>query len=301
MGDTPRHDKWKGTTGGTTWMQQLLVFFLGWMNLPFVYSGMALVIPFYMVFNRRGYLSQYHFFRRRMGYGPFRSFCNVYLNHFTFGQIILDRFAVYGGARFKVEIDGNPKFLALIEEPGGFIQLSSHIGNFELAGYMLSQDKKPINALIFGGETGTVMKNRKRIFDEMNVRLIAVGTDMEHVYAMNSALEQGEIISMPGDRNFGSQKTITCDFLGAKAEFPMGPYILAASREVPMLSIFVMKESVYKYHIYVNEVRLPEGVELKGARAKASCLAQEFTNQLKTIVRKYPHQWFNYYEFWGEA
>lgn len=300
MADTPRHDNWKGTTGGTTWMQQALVFCLGWMNLPFVYSGMAFVIPFYMIFNRRGYLSQYHFFRRRLGYGWLRSFFNVYLNHFTFGQIILDRFAVYGGARFKVEIDGNPKFLKKVAEPSGFIQLSSHIGNFELAGYMLSQDTKPINALIFGGETGTVMKNRKRIFDKMNIKLITVGTDMAHVYAMNSALEAGEIISMPGDRNFGSQKSITCDFLGAKAKFPMGPYILAASRDVPVLSIFVMKDSVYKYHIYVREVNLPESGELKGARAKAAALAQEFARQLEEVVRKYPRQWFNYYEFWDD-
>lgn len=300
MQDSPRHDNWKGTTGGTTWMQKTLVLCLGWMNLPFVYSGMALVIPFYMIFNHKGYISQYHFFRRRLGYGPLKAFCHVYLNHFTFGQIILDRFAVYGGAKFEVEIDGNPTFLQKVEGEEGFIQLSSHIGNFELAGYMLSQDKKPINGLIFGGETGTVMENRKRIFRHMNIKLITVGTDMAHVYAMNSALEQGEIISMPGDRIFGSQKSITCDFMGAKAEFPMGPYILAASRDVPVLSIFVMKDSVYKYHIYVKEVRLPEDVELKGAKAKAACLAQAFANQLEDIVRKYPRQWFNYYEFWGE-
>lgn len=298
--DAPKHEKWKGTTGGTTWMQKTLVFCLGWMNLPFVYSGMALVIPFYMIFNHQGYLSQYHFFRRRMGYGWLKSFFSVYLNHFTFGQIILDRFAVYGGAKFKVQIEGNPIFLEKVEQPSGFIQLSSHVGNFELAGYMLKQDKKAINALIFGGETGTVMRNRVRIFQEMNIKLIAVGTDMAHVYAMNSALEQNEIISMPGDRNFGSQKTLKCQFFGAEAEFPMGPYILAASRDVPLLSIFVIKKSIYKYCIYVNEVTLPEEMKSKPSRLKASALAQAFANQLEDIVRKHPYQWFNYYEFWND-
>ena len=295
----PQHTQWKGKTGGTTWMQKALVFFLGWMNLPFVYSGMALVIPFYMIFNRQGYLSQYHFFHQRLGYAPLKAFWNVYLNHFTFGQIILDRFAVYGGAKFKVVIDGNDIFMRLIDEPGGFVQLGSHIGNFELAGYMLSQDKKPINALIFGGETGTVMQNRERIFEETNIRMIAVGSDMTHVFEMNRALEDGEIVSMPGDRIFGSQKSLKCNFFGADAAFPMGPFILAATRQVPLISIFVMKDKVHQYHIYVRKIEARFD-EAKGVRETSKALAQDFAEQLEAIVRKYPHQWFNYFDFWNQ-
>lgn len=297
--ESPKHEQWKGTTGGTKWMQQSLVFFLGWMNLPVFYAIMAFVIPFYMIFNRQGYLSQYHFFHLRLGYNPISSFFHVYFNQFTFGQIILDRFAVYGGSNFKVEIEGNPLFLDRIEKPEGFMQLSSHVGNFELAGYMLKQQKKVINALIFGGETGTVMENRQRIMSQMNIKLIPVTTDMSHVYAMNTALEEGQIVSMPGDRIFGSQKSVTCDFFGAKAQFPMGPYIMAASRDVPLLSIFVMKESLYKYRIFVNEVNYPDELKGKPARVRAAALAQSFANQLESVVRKHPHQWFNYYEFWA--
>ena len=256
-------------------------------------------VPFYMLFNHQGYLSQYHFFRRRFGHSPLRSFFDVYANHFRFGQIILDRFAVYGGARdFQVTIDGNEHFLQLCSQPEGFMQLSSHVGNFELAGYLLAQDKKTINSLIFGGETGTVMQNRIRIFKEMNIKLIAVGTDMSHVFEMNRALSDGEVISMPGDRIFGSQKAIRCRFFGAEADFPMGPYILAASREVPMMSIFVMKDSVYRYHIYVQRIEPPH--DIRGAKARAAAMAQEFACQLEGIVRRYPHQWFNYYEFWND-
>lgn len=295
-----RHDKWKGTTEGTSFMQKALVFCMAWMPLPVAYSGMVLVIPFYMVFNHRGYISQYHFFRRRIGYGPFKSFLNVSMNHFTFGQIILDRFAVYGGSKFNIEVEGNPIFLDKINQEEGFLQLSSHVGNFELAGYLLKQDKKVINGLVFAGETKTIMQNRRRVFQAMNVRLIEVSADMSHVYTMNNSLEQGEIIAMPGDRNLGSSKTIKCHFMGAEAEFPMGPYILAANRDIKMLSIFVMKQSMYKYRIYVKEVLLPTGAEFETSRAKASALAQSFAYQLEDIVKMYPHQWFNYYEFWNE-
>lgn len=294
-----RQKQWKGTTGGTPWMQKALVFFLGWMNLPFVYSGMAIVIVFYMIFNHQGYITQYHFFHLRMGYNPLKAFWNVYLNHFRFGQIILDRFAVYGGAKFKMDIEGYDLYTSCQKSTEGFIQLSSHIGNFELAGYMLSPAPKHIFALVFGGETETMMKNRSRVLGLQNIHLIPVDNEMGHVYTLNTALQEGNIVSMPGDRIFGSQKSIHCQFFGKEAHFPMGPYILAASRNTPVLSIFVMKKSVYKYQIYIQKVDLPETAERLTTRKKAEALAQTFATQLETIVRRYPNQWFNYYEFWN--
>ena len=61
-------------------MQKSLVYALAWLPLPFVYCGMAIfVVPFYMLFNHQGYLSQYHFFRQRLSRSPLRAFFDVYL------------------------------------------------------------------------------------------------------------------------------------------------------------------------------------------------------------------------------
>lgn len=299
MGE-PSHSQWSGKTDGTPWMQRTLISCLGWMNLPFVYSGMALVIPFYMIFNHQGYITQYHFFRRRLKYNPIRAFWSVYLNHFTFGQIILDRFAVYGGAKFKLQIDNYDLYQKCLEGDEGFVQLSSHIGNFELAGYMLSPKPKSIYALVFGGETEEMMKNRERVLGLQDIHLIPVAEDMSHVYTLNNALSEGNIVSMPGDRLFGSSKAICCNFFGVETEFPMGPFIMAASRKTPVLCIFVMKERVYKYHVYVQPITLDEQQAKEPTRKRAEYLALQFAEKLERIVRKYPYQWFNYYEFFGD-
>ena len=307
--EQPPHTQWKGTTDGTPWMQRTLVRAMAWLPLPLVYCFMAgLVVPFYMLFNRQGYLSQYQFFRRRFGHSPLRAFADVYANHYRFGQVILDRFAFYGGKRFHLITEGNERFMALTREPGGFMQVGSHVGNFELAGYMLTQDRKTINALVFGGETGTVMENRVRVFENQNLRLILTDGSMDHVFEMNRALADGEIVSMHGDRVFGSQKTFRCQVLGAEAQLPMGPFILAASRDVPMLCTFVMKESLKTYHVYVKPISdSPRDGNEDGSamgprpvRVRAAALAQAFANCLTDIVRQYPHQWFNYYNFWNE-
>lgn len=286
--------KWSGKTGGQKWMQKSLVFLFKWVNIRFLYVVMSLVIPFYMLFNRKGYMAMYSYFHERFSYSPFKSFINVYLNHYTFGQIILDRFAFYAGKRFNINIIGNKNYETLIGKENGFIMLSSHIGNYELAGYHLKATQKSIYALIFGGETETVMKNRSKMFEGHNINMIPVKPDMSHLFKINNALREGNIVSMPGDRIFGSSKYVELNFLGKNAKFPIGPFAMAAQREIPIISIFVMKESTYNYTIYVKRI----DSSANNRKERIESMSRQFINNLEDIVLKYPTQWFNYYNFW---
>ena len=292
--DESNNIKWSGKTGGQKWMQKSLIFLFKWINIRILYAVMSLVMPFYLLFNRKGYMSMYSYFHERLSYTPFKSFINVYVNHYTFGQIILDRFAFYAGKRFNINIIGNENYENLINEENGFIMLSSHIGNYELAGYHLKATKKNIYALIFGGETETVMKNRSKMFDGHNINMIPVKSDMSHLFEINNALRDGNIVSMPGDRIFGSVKYVDLMFLGKNAKFPMGPFAIAAQRDVPIISIFVMKEATYNYTIYVNEINSSGN----NRKEKVESMSKQFINNLEDIVLKYPTQWFNYYNFW---
>jgi predicted LPLAT superfamily acyltransferase len=214
---------------------------------------------------------------------------------------MLDRFAVYAGRKnfFRVTITGNEEFHRLLDEEKGFIIASSHVGNFELSGYLLKQDKKRINALVFGGETEEVMENRAKILNVNNISIIPVADDMSHIFQLHEALSAGEIVSMPCDRIYGSAKSVECNFLSGKAKFPVGAFTLAAHFDVPVVSIFVMKEGVADYHIYVKPVSPDESVKIS-KREKVELLTREFVSKMEETVRKYPEQWFNFYGFWNE-
>ncbi len=303
MTESLQHNDWKGTTGGMPWMQRSLVRILGAVDQRIIYGVVALVVPFYMLFAHRGYMAQYRLFRQRFGESWLRAFWHVYVNHFHFGQIIIDRFAVYGGQRFRLVMEGYDELWKQLErEPGGFLQMSSHIGNYELAGYSLRSETKLFHALVFLGETETVMKNRHRVFAPNNITMVPVMPDLSHIFTLNNALADGHIVSMPGDRIFGSQKSIVCRFLGADAKFPLGPFSLAVARDCPALGVFVMKRDWQTYHIIIRDLRRgyqdidPELLVKKSVRQQA--LATEFARVLEEVVRMYPTQWFNYYDFW---
>lgn len=292
-----QHKQWSGKTGGLPWMQRGLVGILRVVNIRIIYGIVALVVPFYMLFSRKGYKAIYRLFRNRFGYSRLKSFANVYMNHYRFGQIIMDRFYVYAGREFEFSSEGQTLFddLGLLE--GGFAQLSSHVGNYELAGYSLFSEKKKFNALVYAGETETVMKNREKLFSEHDVVMISVSEDFSHVFALNAALDNGEIVSMPADRIFGSSKSVECQFFGETARFPLGPFALITSKNVPALSIFVMKDNVRRYNIIFRELKYDPTADKSVQIAQ---LAQCFASDLEAIVRRYPTQWFNYFDFWKQ-
>lgn len=276
-------------------MHRSLIKVMRILPLRMMYAGAAVfVVPFYMLFGRKGYKAQFHFFRQRFGMGRLKAFCKVYGNHYRFAQVVLDRFYMYSGGKFKFQIDHYDRYLTLAKADTGFIILSAHVGNYEVAGYSLVAEDKRFNALLFGYEAETVMKNRDRILSANNIRMIPIMDDMSHLYTINNALRDGETVSIPGDRIFGSTKTVECDFMGGKAKFPLGPFAIAAQREVPVLTVHVMKEKVRKYHIFIEELH-PEGANI---RQRAANLAQLYAAQLEKVVRQYPLQWYNYYEFW---
>lgn len=236
-------------------------------------------------------------FRTKFKMGRLKAAWMTYRNHCAFSQVVIDKFAMYAGKKFKITIDGLDQFEELAKSPESFVQLSSHIGNYEIAGYSLVVEDKRLNALVFGNEKATVMAGRSKLFDGNNIRMIPMKPDMSHLFAMNAAVANGEIISISADRVHGSQKAFEIDFIGAPAKFPQGPFVLAASKNIPMLFVAVNKRGSKHYHITARKITVPEEGNI---RTKAKLLATEYVKQLEAIVREYPTHWHNYFDFWNE-
>lgn len=276
--------QWSGKTIGTEWMQGLLIELLRFVPQEIMYCMVAVVVPFCMLFFRKECLSIYRYFKYRIGYGRIKSFFKVYQNFFVFGQVVLDRFAAFAGKRFHVKIEGMEFFDELASAEGGFLMLSSHVGCYEIAGCMLTSWQKRFNAIVYAGETSMVLKSRENRMSGNNMKMIPLKEDISHLFIINSALDRGEIVSLSADRINGSCKTVKCSFMGSMASFPSGPFSLARVKNIPMLAVFVMREGVRHYHIYISRVED----------------ANQFSVRLETVLRRYPVQWFNYYDFWDK-
>ena len=292
---------WQGTTYGSQRMHRWLILLLRVIDIRIIYAfAYVFVVPPCLLFATSKPI--YHYFRRQWHYGVFKAFLKTYQNHCLFSQIVIDRFAMYAGHRFPIQIEGLEHFQQLESRPEAFVLLSSHIGNYELAGYSLTSTRKRIHALVFVGEKQSVMEHRQQMFTPTNVCMIPVeqegkngeGESWNHLFLIDQALQQGDIVSMPADRMLGSQKTITMRLLGSDVRLPIGTFSVAAMRSLDVLAIHVMKSSATKYTLYVKPLKYDKQAP---RRQQTQQLAKAYTAELERMLTLYPTQWYNYYDF----
>lgn len=295
MSEQAQEKKWTGTTYGNGWMHKWLIRLLRWTDVRVIYAiNAVIIVPVCLLF-RESRSIIYRYFRERQGYGVFKAAWKTYVNHCLFSQVVVDKFAMYAGKTFNIETEGYDHFLALAAQKEGFVQLSSHIGNYEIAGYTLVAESKPFHALVFFGEKQSVMDNRQHMFAETNIKMIPVRDDMSHLFLINDALENGDTVSMPADRVFGSQKTISVPFLGKQASFPLGPFSVVTMRGLDTLAVNVMKTSTKSYKIFVTPLKYDKEAPRK---QQIKELAEAYVTELERIIKLYPEQWYNFFEFW---
>jgi predicted LPLAT superfamily acyltransferase len=108
---------------------------------------------------------------------------------------------------------------------------------------------------------------------------------------VNAALARNEIVCITGDRYVKGSKFLTEDLLGKEAKFPAGPFMLASRLNVPVLFVYVMKETNKHYHLYARKSQ--------AKHRDAQALLKEYTQSVTWMLKKHPLQWFNYFDFWN--
>lgn len=282
---------------GNSWMHEKLIGILRHVDVRVLYVFVDIfVIPVCLIrMPSRG--TAYRYFRERHGYSPLRAAWATYVNHCKFGAAVVDKFAMFAGKKFDVKTEGYENFLAQEAKEDGFVQLSSHIGNFEVAGFTLTAEHKTMHAMVFGGEKASVMAERNKLLTKHNIKLVPTREDMSHIFEINNALADGDIVSMPGDRIVGSQKYVEATILGGKAKLPLGPFLIPTMRNLDVLAINVMKTSTKGYTIYVSPLKYDKSAS---RNEKIRQLAESYAAEIDRMLEMYPTQWYNFFEFWGQ-
>ena len=70
---------------------------------------------------------------------------------------------------------------------------------------------------------------------------------------------------------------------------------MAVQRDVPVLSVFAMKVGRREYKVFLDVLPVSDAAS-KQERIQA--LADAYAARLEAIVRAYPDQWYNFFDFW---
>jgi predicted LPLAT superfamily acyltransferase len=291
---------WKGKTRGGLTGYKIFIAILKYLGLPFAYVLLHFVVFHFYTFLPESFRNIYYFYRKRLGFGFFKSMLAVYKNYYQFGQVILDKTAAMGGfdTKFTFDFDGEEYLRQMVAVGKGGLFISAHIGNFEMAGHMLERLETKVNVIMLDAEHEKI-KDYLSGFTRKSFHIISIRNDNEHVYEISNALKNHEIVCMHGDRFMPGSKTLQSPFLGKDANLPTGPFYLAMKYGVPVSFVFAMKESKQHYHFYATP---PKYYAQQGSMAKRDemlkTMVSDYLAAVEEKIREFPYQWFNYYDFW---
>jgi predicted LPLAT superfamily acyltransferase len=290
--------RWQGKSKGNQLGYSIFIFVCRSLGVLPAYFLLRFVAFYYFLFSWSSSRHIYRYFRWRMGYSATKAIVGLYRNYYVFGQTLLDKIIVMAGIenRFTYHFDGEENLRKVVAQGKGGILLSGHVGNWEAAGHLLKRLNTRINVVMFDGEHQRIKQYLDQVTGGKNFNVIVIKNDLSHVYAISEALARNEMICLHADRFLDGNKTITRSFLGAEAEFPAGPFLLAAGFQVPVSIVFAFKESATHYHFFGSG--LLERSAAENRKQFTEKLMDTFVRELEQKVKVYPEQWFNYYNFW---
>lgn len=288
---------WKGETYGNAWMYRTLIVWLRHIDIRVFYLFASWVaIPIAIIVSS-GARETYRYFRKRRGYGKVKSLLSTYRNHCIFAKTVIDKFAMYAGHKFELNIVGEEYYRQLLSKPGSFVQLSAHIGCSEIVGYSYDLSEKPCNVLAYGMEKESVMVYRKEAFGKMNIKMIYVGGQTSYSSDIIDALDRGEIISVFADRLMNPNKCISSLLHGEPVKLAKGPFSMIAINELDVVMCSALKRKRNVYDVFFTPLTYDKNLT---CHQRQQQLADAYTAEIERILQKYPLQWFNYYDLWKQ-
>lgn len=289
--------KWDGKSKGTLLGYKIFVFCIRKLGIKAAYIVLYFVASYYFLFLKKSNQAIFYYFNKRLKYSYFKSKIHVFKSYFAFGQTIIDKIGINAGLRnkFTYEFDGIHILKKLLAEKKGGVLISAHVGNFEIAEHFFAEiDLDCQISLVTTDQEHSVIKNYLESISEKRstIKFIIVKDDLSHIYDINNALSNNELICFTGDRYFEGVKCLKGNLLGEEANFPAGPFLIASRLQVPVVFVYVMKEDNLHYHLYTKESN--------AKHRDAQGLLNAYLESVELMIKKYPIQWFNYFDFWDK-
>jgi len=224
-------------------------------------------------------------------------------HYYSFANMLLDRVYLIRGQTeaFNITLHGEAILEPLLQKQQGGVLLGSHLGNFDLLRAVAKHHPEvKIKALMQVEQAQKI----NQVFDALNPRMkedvIAIGTP-DAMLQVKEAIEAGYFVGILADRVAQESRTVQCDFLGQAAAFPSGPILVASLLKAPIILCFGVHRGGRDYDIYFKHFSEAVTFSRKTRTAEMQTMIQRYADEVAVYVKRYPYNWYNFYDFWDET
>ena len=292
----PDDPTWEGRSRGSKLGYRIFVWLLKVGGLKPAYALLHFVTLYYLWFVPQAVNPLRYLYAKRLGYDKRQTKKLVRKNLIFFGQTLIDKIAILSGIKHKLTFEhaGIENIEKMVADGKGGMLVSAHLGNWEAAGHLLKKLNTTINILMYDGEAEQMKEYMDQFDSKRSFNVIYIKNDTSHIYEIMAALNRNELVCLHADRFRPGNRTIEHEFLGEDAKFPIGPLMLGAKLKAPVCFVFAFKETNFHYHFMAYPSKVYDAPGKEGMNE----MLQDYVMLLEQNIKKFPAQWFNYFDFW---
>lgn len=256
---------------------------------------------YFLLFSPKARMASRGYLRRVLAHPPALS--DIFRHYHVFATTLLDRIELLANRveAFDIRYHGIAEFQRYVGSCAGrgCLLIGAHLGSFELVRALASRDRGIIVNTVMFEENAAV--TRRWMHDQSKntpLNIIPAGQP-DTLLRVMECLDRGEWVAMLADRPVANERTTTCEFLGAPAEFPTGPLLSAVLLKAPVVLFFALCSGARSYDVHLEMFDIdPAGFDRRHREQALHELIMRYVQCLEIYVRKAPHNWFNFYDFW---
>jgi predicted LPLAT superfamily acyltransferase len=222
----------------------------------------------------------------------------------SFAVTLSDRiFLLANGEReFEIDVTGVELLQEHIAQGRGVLLVGSHQGSFEVLRTLSARcPEVSLRVLLDKQKTPAMTELFELLAPEVGEAVIDVSQGGAAIaLAVAEACSNGGMVALLADRGRSHEVLRSVNFLGEPAPFPIGPWLLASTLQVPVMLCFGIYRGGSRYALsfepFAERIEIP-----RDARNQAlDEVLSRYAERLEHYARAYPYNWFNFYDFWRQ-
>jgi predicted LPLAT superfamily acyltransferase len=225
---------------------------------------------------------------------------HVFRHFFNFASVIHDRVYLINERfeLFDIHIHQEHLVADLTADRKGVFLMGAHTGSFEVlravgrrqpgmrvAMVMYEENARKINAAL-GAINPAAQQD-----------IVALG-HADSMLRVHELIESGSVVGMLADRRLNNDTTRPVPFMDEAAEFPVGPFRMAAILRRPVLFMVGLYSGGNRYDIHFETLADFSEIPAGGREAAVQAAMARYATLLERHCRMAPYNWFNFFNFW---
>jgi predicted LPLAT superfamily acyltransferase len=278
----------------------LIVFMATHMKRAHVRIVLYPTVAYFLLTGGKARKASDDYLQRALGRKP--TWRDTWRHFFSFASCTLDRIYLLSLRTQNLQMQKfrSAAVAEIAARASGCLLFVAHFGSVEsMRVDAIERGRLPLSIVLDRQHGRMLMELLERLSPEIASSVIdAAATPPQLALSIKEALQRGRMVAFSVDRTLATERSVAVDFLGGRAQLPVGPWQMAAVMKVPVILGFGVYEGGNRYSVYLE--LFDETITLPRQQRDAAIAeyAQRYAQRLEHYARLAPYNWFNFYDYW---